>query len=79
VVLGPDDQPRNQVKQALFAGQRAADDSPSCQSVAPRAVRLVDAPVPAGLLDQLGVLRRPATASDRIPTAELTTLGGGEY
>jgi hypothetical protein len=77
VVLGPDDQPRNQIKRALYAGTRAAQTSPACQRARPRAMRLVDDPVPAGLLTQLGVLRRPAAARERVPLPEMT-LGGGE-
>lgn len=76
VVLGPDDQPENQVKQALYAGSREAQTSPACRQGKPRAVRLVDDPVPAGLLAQLGVLRRPAAARDRVPPTGLTLSGG---
>jgi hypothetical protein len=71
VVLGPDDQPRNQVKQALFAGDRAAQASPACQRVKPGSARLIEDPVPAAIRDQLGVLRRPPTTTDRVPSADL--------
>jgi hypothetical protein len=77
VVLGPDDQPKNQVRQALFAGQRAAQAAPACREVEPRAARLVDDPVPTGVLDQLGVLRRPVAPRDHVPLADLGS-GGGE-
>jgi hypothetical protein len=77
VVLGPDDQPKNQVKQALFAGHRVAQASPACRQVRPSAVRLVDDPVPAGLRAQLGILRRPAAARDRVRRAELGS--GGDF
>lgn len=76
VVLGPDDQPDNQVKQALFAGEQHARATPACRRVKPAAVRLVDDPLPSGVLDQLGVLRRPATADDRVPRGQLR-FGGG--
>lgn len=77
VVLGPDDQPENQVTQALFAGHRAAEASPDCRPAMPRALRLVDDPVPPGLLAQLGVLRRSEATRDRNARAE-QKLGGGE-
>jgi hypothetical protein len=70
VVLGPDDQPANQVKQALFAGTQATQGTPACRprrhTVTPT---LVDDPVPPAALARLGVLRRPATADDRLPAA----------
>jgi hypothetical protein len=77
VVLGPDDQPANQVRQALFAGEQAGDGAPACRRVRSRAARLVDDPVPPGLLAQLGVLRRPATAADRLPSGRMM-LGAPE-
>jgi hypothetical protein len=75
VVLRPDDRPANQVKQALFAGEQAAKAAPACRAVKTATPRLVDDPVPAWLLARLGVLRRPATTSDRVPSGALG-LGG---
>ncbi|HWI70558.1 MAG TPA: hypothetical protein VNT55_01285 [Baekduia sp.] len=71
VVLRPDDQPANEVKQALFAGEQAADGAAVCRRVRAAQPRLVDDPVPPGLLAQLGVLRRPATAADRLPPGQV--------
>lgn len=77
VVLRPDDQAESQVRQALTAGNRAADASAACRHVRPGAPRLIDDPVPTWLRAQLGVLRRPATAADRVPMAQLG-FGGGD-
>ncbi len=67
----PDDRPENQVKQALWAGRRAAAASPACRPASAGKVRLVDDPVPSWVLARLGVLRRPATAGDAVPAARL--------
>ncbi|MCU1676176.1 MAG: hypothetical protein JWM93_934 [Frankiales bacterium] len=77
VVLGPDDQPDNQVKQALMAGERAARASLACRHVKPTTMRLVNDPVPARVLAQLGVLRRPASARDQVPRTR-RNFGNGE-
>lgn len=77
VVLRPDDRPESQVRQALTAGERAAAKAPACRHVPTGAPRMVDDPVPAWLLAQLGVLRRPATAADRIPERQLR-FGGAD-
>jgi hypothetical protein len=77
VVLGPDDGAERHVRQALTAGERAAAAAPACRHVPTSAPRMVDDPVPAWLLAQLGVLRRPATAADRVP-AEQLRFGGAE-
>lgn len=77
VVLRPDDRPENQVRQALDAGERAAATAPACRHVHSGAPRMVDDPVPAWVLAELGVMRRPATAADRVPAKQLR-FGGQE-
>jgi hypothetical protein len=77
VVLRPDDRAESQVRQALTAGERAAAVAPACDHVRTSAPRMVDDPVPPWLSARLGVLRRPATAADRVPRKQLG-FGGTE-
>lgn len=77
VVLRPDDRPENQVKQALWAGERATRSAAVCRRVHTRAPKLVDEPAPAWLTAQLGLLRRAPVARDRLPVAQMR-LGGTE-
>jgi hypothetical protein len=61
----------------LFAGAQAGKLAPACRRIPTRTPRLLSDPVPTWLTAKLGLLRRPATAADRVPLSSLS-FGGPE-